>query len=325
MKKQTIETSNLRTLDWFEDKVIDWNSAGTQYALNGETKKLQQYHFGFVCDGSISSENGEYVLIYQKLGTKGLLLKNGELLREINRSYYQSSVYEFPVAFLNYNDRTYLIHCPIQYCQLDIEDAETGEIITNTPERDPQDVFHSRLEISPNNKYILSKGWYWHPFDGIELFDVEQCIANPQLLDSGKTPTNVTAEISSASFINDHELLICASNEEPIDDENEEPIPPGHLAVWDIKTDTIKNAVKIKGVYGNIFAIDHKKCWDLFDYPKIINMENGEIIDKDSTIFSGKQNSSIIHHLDILPKVAFNRNTKQIAIASDNKVDILTV
>ena len=53
--------------------------------------------------------------------------------------------------------------------------------------------------------------------------------------------------------------------------------------------------------------------------------ENGEIIDKDSTIFSGKQNSSIIHHLDILPKVAFNRNTKQIAIASDNKVDILTV
>lgn len=58
MKKHTIETYGLKTLDWFEDKVFDWNSAGTQYSIDGEKKKLQKYHFGFECDSSITSENG---------------------------------------------------------------------------------------------------------------------------------------------------------------------------------------------------------------------------------------------------------------------------
>lgn len=325
MKKQTIETHSLRTLDWFDGALVDWNSAGTQYSLDGATKKLQKYHFGFVCDGSITSENGTYALIYQKLGTKGLLLKNGEILREINRSYYQSSAYEFPAAFLNYKNRTYLVHCPTEYCQLDIEDVETGIILTKIPERKPQDFFHSRIEISPNHKYILSKGWYWHPFDGIALFDVEKCINDPQLLDSGLTPPEVTAEICSASFINNDELLICSSNEKPMDDELEDPIPRGHIAIWNIKTNVLQNPVKVQGAYGNIFAIDHNKCWDLFGHPKIINLENGAIIAEDSTVFSGHQNSSIIHHLEKLPKVVFNRKTKQVAIADGHKIEVLSV
>ncbi|PKV52842.1 hypothetical protein ATE84_4970 [Aquimarina sp. MAR_2010_214] len=324
MQIQTITTNYLKTIDWFDNKVVDWNSAGTQYLENGETIQLQKYHFGFECDSSITSQNGKYVLIYQKLGTKGLLLKNGELLREINRSYYQSSVYEFPAAFLTYKNRTFLVHCPIQYNQLDIEDVETGEIITNTPEREPLDVFHSRLEISPDNKYILSKGWYWHPFDGIELFDVEKCFSNPKLLDESRTVPGVTSEICSASFVDNNRILVCASNEEPLDDENEEPIPPGHIAIWDITTDTISKSVKIKGPFGNVFAIDDKTCWDLYEYPKIIDLTSGEIIDKHEEVFSGKQASSIIHHLDDLPKIAFNKQTKQIAIGHKNKIEILT-
>lgn len=323
MKRHTIETYGLKTIDWFEDRVVDWNSAGTQYSINGQKKQLQKYHFGFVCDSSITSKNGEYVLIYQKLGTKGLLLKNGELLREINRSYYQSSVYEFPAAFLNHKNRTYLVHCPNEYCRLDIEDVETGEIITNDAERKPQDFFHSRLEVSPDNKFILSKGWYWHPWDGIELFNVEECIANHKLLDRGITPPNVGTEINSASFINENKILICSSNEEPMDEEEDEPIPPGHIGIWNIKKNEIENVVKVKGVYGNIFAINDMKCWGLFEYPKIINLENGEIIDEEKEIFSGKQASSIIHHLDKLPKVAYDKKNKQIAIAFKDKIEIL--
>lgn len=324
MKRKTIETNYLKTIDWFDNKIVDWNSAGTQYSKNGETRQLQKYHFGFECDGSITSENGEYVFIFQKLGTKGLLLKNGEILREINRSYYQSSVYEFPSAFFTFKNRTYLVHCPIGYCRLDIEDVETGEILTNKSERRPQDVFHSRLEISKDSKHLLSKGWVWHPIDIIELFNIEKCISDPTLLDKGITIPNVTSEICSASFIDNNRILVCASNEEPMDDENEEPIPPGHIAIWNIKTNEISKSVKIKGVFGNVFAIDDKKCWDLYDYPKIIDLISGEVIDKDEEVFSGKQGSSIIHHLDNLPKIAFNKETKQIAIANDNKIEILT-
>ena len=40
-------------------------------------------------------------------------------------------------------------------------------------------------------------------------------------------------------------------------------------------------------------------------------------------IDSGKQGSSIIHHLSDLPKIAFNKETKQIAIAKNNTIEIL--
>ena len=253
-----------------------------------------------------------------------MLLKNGELFREINRTSYQSAVYEFPAAFLNYNNRTYLIHCPIEYCRLDIEDAETGEIMTNKVEREPVDFFHSRLEVSLDHQFILSKGWYWHPWDGIKLFDVEACMRNPRLLDEGVSPPDVGTEISSASFINEEEILVYATMEEAMEEELEEPIPQGHLAIWNIQTNTINNAVKVEGNCGNFFAIDHKKCWDLLGYPKQISLENGAVIDKEESIFSGKQASSIIHHLGLLPKIAYNQKSKQIAIAHENKIEILT-
>lgn len=60
MKKNTIQTYSLRTLDWYENKVSDWNFARTQYLENGETRQLQKYHFGFVSDTSITSENNEF-------------------------------------------------------------------------------------------------------------------------------------------------------------------------------------------------------------------------------------------------------------------------
>ncbi|MEP0264636.1 hypothetical protein [Dokdonia sp.] len=323
MKRTTIKINYLRTIDWFDNNVIDWNSAGTQYFENGETKQLQKYHFGFVCDGSITSENGEYVLIYQKLGTKGLLLRNGELLREINRSYYQSSVYEFPATFLTFKNRTYLVHCPFGYNQLDFEDAETGKIITNISKRKPKDIFHSRLEVSPDNKYIISKGWVWHPIDVIELFDIEKCFENPSLLDKGINIPNVNAEISTASFIDNDNILVCASKEGWADEETD-IIKDGQIATWNFKTGEIINSVNINSEYGNIFAIDKTKCWDLFSYPKIIDLKSGEVIDKIEEIESGKQGSSVIHHLTDLPKIAFNKKTKQIAIAKDNTIEILT-
>jgi len=323
MQRKTIDAYSVRTIDWFDDKVVDWNSAGTQYLENGEKKQLHKYHHGFKCDGSITSENGEYVLIFQKLGTKGLLLKNGELLREINRSYYQSSVYEFPAMFFTFKNKTYLIHCPFAYNRLDFEDVETGEILTKIPNRKLQDIFHSRLEVSPDNKHLISKGWVWQPMDIIELYNIEKCFENPNLLDKGITIPNVNAEISSASFIDNSNLLVCASQEGWADEETD-IIQDGHIAIWNFKTNEISKSVKINGVYGNIFAIDDKKCWDLYKYPKIIDLKTGEIIDKLEEVNSGNQGSSIIHHLEDLPKIAYNRKTKQVAIAKDNKIEILT-
>ena len=227
--------SHINTIDWFDDEVIDWNSAGTQYLKDGTVNQLKECHFGFKCDRSISSSNGEYAFIYQNLRTKGILLKNGEILREINRSFYQSEMYEFPAVFFDYDGKTYLTHCPNGYNQIDFEEVESGEIVTSVPTRNAEDFFHSRLEVSHDNKYLVSKGWFWHPFDTLKLFDIEKCFKNPLLLDKGTEIPNVTVEIASASFIDKEHLLVCTSN----DIDEDEAIPASHTAVWNVKTNTI--------------------------------------------------------------------------------------
>src|ERR1700739_3957715 len=158
MRRQTIKTNYLQTIDWLDGKIIDWVSAGQQYSLDGQKKQLAKYHYPFSFDGSITSEDGQYAFIYKRFGTKGLLLKNGEILREINRSYYHAEDYEYPAAFFVFDDVTYLINCQIIYRRLDFENVETGEIVTNIPDRNPSDVFHSRLSISPDNKYLMVCG-----------------------------------------------------------------------------------------------------------------------------------------------------------------------
>jgi len=308
----------LRTIDWYDGKVIDWNSAGKQYLENGETQYLQQYHYGFVCDGSITSENGEFVLIYQKRRTKGLLLKNGELWREINRTYYQSDVYEFPAAFFTYQGRTYLAHCPNEYNQIDFEDAETGEIVTNIPDRELEDVFHSRLEVSPDNKFLLSKGWVWQPMDVIVAFDIEKCFENPKLLDEVVTPDS-QFEVNVASFLDDNRVIIGSSRDKFEVEDAEGSF--GQLAIWNIETDEVTNRICVKEAFGNVFSIDEEKCWDVYDYPKIIDLNTGEIIDKIEEIDSGKQDSSIMYK-DIA-RIAFDRSTKQLAIATGDAIEIV--
>ncbi len=324
MKRQTIKGSFVQTIDWFEDSLIDWSAAGTKYYLDDRVEQLYKFHCAFYCDSAISSVCGTYSFLFQKLGTKGLLLKKGVILREINRSYYHASVYEYPAAFVTYRSKVYLVHCPIKYCQLDFEDAETGEIYTNTFRRKPMDFFHSRLEVSPDNRHLISKGWYWHPWDCVLYFDLEKCFDDATQLDRGSSIPRSWTEISTASFINDTLVLVGASDEPSMDDEEDESVPPGHLAIWNIKTDEVSQPVKAKGSYGNLFAIDESNAWDMLKYPKIINLISGEEIEQCLDIDSGMQNSSIIHHIKSVGKIAFNRRTKQMAIVIGENIEVLS-
>lgn len=323
MQQHTLKTDYLRTIDWFKNEVVDWNSAGMCYALDGTKKQIQKYHFGFECDSSITSQCGNYVFIYKKLGTKGLLLKNGEILREINRSYYQSEVYEYPAAFIFYKEKTYLIHCPNSYCQLDFEDVETGEIVTDKVERNPRDIFHSRLEVSSDNRFLLSKGWVWHPVDVIKLYDVAECFNNPTILDSEKGISNLSVEICSASFVDNDRILFCTSEEEPFDDDND-GIFPDHLAIWNFKTNEIEKTVKPDVECRNVFAVNEDFCWDLYNYPKLIDLNTGKVVGEFAKINSGSQRSSIIFKINNFPKIAFNKISKQIAIAKEETIEVLT-
>jgi hypothetical protein len=87
-------------------------------------------------------------------GTKALLLEaGGEVIRELNRSYYCTEAYRYPLALFTLPDRrTGLVHCPEHYNRLEVEVARTGELLTGSQDRDPGDFFHSRLAVSPDGR-----------------------------------------------------------------------------------------------------------------------------------------------------------------------------
>lgn len=313
----------IQTITWFNNTVVDWANAGQQYALDGSQQQLYKYSFGALdFNGAICSADGQYALIYQKLGTKGLLLKGDTLLREINRSYYYADAYEWPVAFVSVDGTTYLIHCPKNYCRLDFENVETGEIVTDVTGRQPGDFFHSRLEISADGTYLLSKGWHWHPREAIYAYNIKACIKNPLMLDDSSLYPYLGTEICTASFISGSKVLI-GSSDEVIDDEEEDNFPTKSIAIWDIETDEISTPVKVDGEFGNLFAIDNDSAWDTYLYPKIISLKTGDIIDKDESFYSGKQNSSIVNK-DSLVQAVFNQETKQLAIKGKETIDVFT-
>lgn len=322
--RNTIKLETLKSISWRGDKVIDWANSGKTIALDGSITDLGAYYFAYRFDTAITSQCGTYAFIYKRLGTKGLLLKNGKELRESNRSYYHAEVYEYPAAFISLpGGRTLLAHCPAEYCRIDFEEVETGEILTASADRNPADCFHSRLEVSPDNKYLLSKGWYWHPWSSVEVFDIATCLANPALLDKGAAVPQCGSEVNTAGFTDEENVLIGSSTEEPLDGETDS-LPPGYLAIWNVRTNQVSKAVKVQGEFGNIFPIDEYYSWDTFRYPKVIDLKTGEIVGKVEDVATGEQNSAIIwSEANNLQKIAYDRNTKQLAIRQEGVVEIL--
>ncbi len=324
MKRVTIkQTPDIQTLDWVGSRLVDWYHPRLRVVEDRvEMDRCEILGWG---DIACSSNDGTYAVLLKELGTKGLLLKNGEILREIDRSYEHSDVHSYPAAFFEYENRTYLAHCPRNACQLDFEDVESGEILTRTVARYKNDHYHSRLDVSPDNQYLLSNGWVWHPIEIVELFSVEECFKNPALLDQGLTPKNVSVEICSAAFINNNTILLCSSDFDHLSDaEDPGRIPANSLARWNFKEDFMSEPVTIDEPIGGVYPIDTETCWDTYGHPKIINLNTGVVVDRCTEIQSGERQGAMIGHLAGLPKIAFDRVSKQLAIYGGNTLEILS-
>lgn len=162
-------------------------------------------------------------------------------------------------------------------------------------------------------------GWAWHPVDTVELFEIAECFKNPFLLDKSSLYPDFGTEINSASFIDNDKILIASSDEEPFNDEEPPILPQKHIAVWNFLTNEISKPIKVNGEFGNVFAINDQLAWDMFKYPKIINIQTGEIESKIEEINSGLQTSSILYgDIDKYPQICFDKASSQIAIKIDS-------
>lgn len=323
IQHQTIIGCHPQTIAWStEDLLLDWARAGSLHGPAGQQGQVALHHFDGSFDRAISSADGVYAFIYQQRGIKGLLLKKGELLREISRSVYHASDYEYPAAFTTVAGVTYLIHCPVEYNQLDFEDVETGELVTNTAEREPADYFHSRLDVSPNGTFLLSKGWFWHPWDAVVAFDIAACVANPLLLDETTLRPDVGTEVCTAGFITDELVVLGTSNEESMDEDLEAQLPPESITTWNIRTNKLTAPVRVAGEFGNLFPLTERLAWDLYKYPKMLDLTTGAVVASLPNVASGDQRSPIIQHN--VPAIAFNRATGQLAFIEGNQLALLS-
>ena len=325
---EVIRIKNLQydcaALDWVGDKLVDWTSNRTFYSKSGEEFSLNKYLFGERFNGVKSLKDGEFVVLYERLGTKGLLLKNGELVREINRSYYCSTVYEYPVELIIYKEEIYLIHCPEHFNEIQIEEFESGKRLLKQNADELEDVFYSRLEVSPSGKYLLSSGWVWHPFDILSIFRFDNVIET-KTLSKDIYDKFWTAEITSARFITDEKILVTSGFEESLSDVEEGDLIPGKFGVYNIETNSYETLFDHVEPMGNVYPINEELAWDIYKYPKIVNLKTGKVIDREKSIDSGEQNSSIIHHLDNLPHISFSEDRRQVAIGRGREIVILRI
>ncbi len=324
-----IPAKNVQSLCWQGDELVDWAGGGTRYGFDGTTRRSGVL-YSSKFDRAVTSPNGQYAVIYEVLGTKGLLLKDGKLIREINRSYYCADAYEYPVVLFDLPDgRTVLAHCPDEYNELQIEDAETGERLTQRS-GETADFFHSRLSISPGGKCLMSAGWYWHPLDFVSFYDIEQVLARPELLDAELDwkLTSGMAEIHSAVFA-DAETAVFASADLHFDehdadgeDKGKFVLQPDQIGRYSITEKRFLTTAPLKEPAGTLMPVGDFVV-GFFQCPKLIEVATGEILVRWQDLETGNQNSSIIRHIERVPPLALDPVNRRFAVANDEKITVI--
>lgn len=331
--QSSFKAAGIRSLCWRGDQLVDWVDGGRAFAADG-TEQLAKVRvrWGYRFDAATASPDGRFAVIYERLGTKGVLLHDGKILRELDRSYYQAEAYEYPVTLFNDPDgRVLLAHCPEAYCRIELEEAETGRQLTASADRKPPDFFHSRLAASPHGKRLLSAGWVWHPLSLVTCFDVTQALADSRHLDgchdfrSSLTPD--LAEESSACWLDDDCIAIATSAEpeqDSVEDDAEPRLRPCGLAVYDMANQTCLQAFQLDEPPGTIIALGKRHVLSLHRHPKVVDLSTGKVIHVWSELQSGLQDGSIVWHGDAKPPpMTFDPANKRLAIVDGDTVTVI--
>ena len=104
-----LPAQRVRSLTWVNDTLIDFAAGGVRYELDGSRSEAPVY-WAYPFDSAVAAAN--FAVLYTRLGTKAVLLKDGKILRELNRSFYHAHVYEYAVCLTEHDGRMLLVHCP---------------------------------------------------------------------------------------------------------------------------------------------------------------------------------------------------------------------
>ena len=320
-----VPARGVRSLVWRGDDLVDIVGGGARYALDGSSTTAH-VNYAFAFDRAAISPSGDFSVIYTDLGTKALVLRrDGKIVRELDRSFYYANRYEYPIALSTLDGQELLIHCPDSYCRIEIEEMESGKVLT-TREGKPTDFFHSRLSVSGDGRHMLSAGWYWHPLGGLTIYDLREALSRPAHLDEqGAVGWDaVNCEVGSAAFFGDDRVLVAATSEEQLDeDEVEGKLQPRELGLWSLKENRWLSRVEVAEPMGTIMPIDETVCLSLYEHPKLVDLRTGDVTGRWPQIDSGTQVQSILTAATLPPPTALDPACRRFAIADTEAITVV--
>jgi len=311
------------SLHWYDGALMDWVS-GILYKLNGEQQRCG-YSIGRPFDAVRQSSDGVYAVVFERLGTKGLVLKNGKIIRAINRSYYCAQSYEYPIEIIKLSEGYAIVHCPEEYNLIEIELIESGRKITKTEGRDPVDCFHSSLQVNASNTHMLNAGWVWHPYGILELYDLEKAIADNGQFDRSSFSLPIRGEVGSAAFLNDDLFVVGTTCEGPIDDETPvgNDLGPNQIGLFSISENRFVKMCAVDRNIGVLVPMNMDCVLDLYQYPKVVDVNSGAVLESVADIDSGKEDMAITHRSNIIPSMAISFTERKIAIETRTTIELL--
>ncbi|MEX3100278.1 hypothetical protein ACSCBZ_40775 [Streptomyces niveiscabiei] len=318
-------TAEAESLAWDGDDLVDAVGGGRRWGPDGVERPAPIVH-GFSFDRSVVSPSGRYSVVYTERGTKALLLDGDQFVRELNRSYYQAEVFDYPVALGMLPDgREVLVHCPDDYNVLEIEDAESGEWLTDG-ERQPKDVFHSRLAVSPGGTHLLSAGWLWHPYGIVEVFDLAGALADPAVLDGrGVLPSNpgIDEEVVSACWL-DADRLAVATGGEFRDGKETPALGPRQLGVWSLSAGRWIHRNTVDFPIGTLIARGDSVV-SLYGHPRLIDVTTGAVVAEWPTVKVPQRDGSYgVTHIPT-PVAALHPDGTRLAVAQPESIAIIAL
>lgn len=319
-----------RSLCWTNDELTDLTS-GCIYSLDGSFRQIPCCDWRFNC--ATVSPTGDYIVLYGRNETKGVILNRGKILREINRSYRGANETEFPVTLFRLADRRdVMAHCPDHYSVIEIEDVMTGERLTTSSNQKRRGTFHSRLAANKAGTLLMSAGWIWHPLGTLDVFSVEDALRDPSTLDaiSDITPP-LWAELCAAAFHDDSALILSTTSEGydnvhgSDEDWRGDMVEPHRLrlALYDLKEKVYRTVVHVGEPTGTLMPLSDRYVIGFYDHPKIFDLITGHIIHRWPDLYTGKQDNAFSKAQ--IPPLALDPANGRFAVADKDGITVVKI
>ncbi|MGE0785258.1 MAG: hypothetical protein AB7S26_06190 [Sandaracinaceae bacterium] len=324
----------IRSLTWDGDHLVDWVSGEHRYGLDGSHQRAHVF-YAYRFDAAVATPDGSVAVIYERGGTKGLVLQRGKLVREIDRSYYFANAYEYPICLWTREGRVLLAHCPTDYHRLHVEDALTGDRLTARPEEpQPEDFFQSRLEVSPGGKRLLSAGWVWHPWSAVALYDVDAALRDPTTLDRASFCAAAPGEAiqeASATWQSDDRIIVTADAdtgdpERGESGQDELRLEPNGVIVYDVRQARCVSACRLEQPAGLVMRVGEGHVLALYQHPRLVQLSDGAVVHAWPDVPTGTQTSSITRGVSSLPPaMALDPDRRRIAVAREREIVVISL